>query len=413
MNMVARSYKMQWFSKHNISLLLLLYLAASEMLGEYAFWIILVLSAAYYIAVHRGKLKIRSPLSTNVLFVMIAIGLWGTLFSITASGQTVKAWPFLRDIIRISTVPLTCLLCTMLSENAQKKKSVLYTTLFFFCSVYGIGSMLISIPNYMMTSQSLFNFAGNLIDQWVAAVGLFLGFCRPPCIDKYYISKKFDSVAKLGLAILVVISFSRTAFVLLLCLILPFYYNKLGKFIKTALAILIALFFVWNMFPDIASTFMNKVTRSFTEMSSSNAAWDDGSIVNNWRGYEVYCAQKQFSAYNMVEKVIGRGFGATVDANGYARLVTSEDSLPYLHNGYYTTLIKMGVAGVFFNFVYWIALYIERKKRLERYEKKNCIGLIAAMASSMLAIHGIFWGGCCLFRSCSWTGNINRFRLLL
>ena len=124
-----------------------------------------------------------------------------------------------------------------------------------------------------------------------------------------------------------------------------------------------AMMVMWHIFPDVADTFVYKINRSFTEVASSSENWNDSTVVSNWRGYEVHCAKQEFSKYTSMEKLFGKGFGATVDAHGYARLVTSENSLPYLHNGYYTTLIKMGIVGGALNIMYWVALYRERKTK--------------------------------------------------
>ena len=389
----VRKRQLSWFAKHNISLLMLFYLAASEILNKYAFWMLLAVSAVYFVFRNGGRITVKDKKSILVFIAMFVIGFFSSLLTMVNESVSVGAWTYLRDMIRMSAIPLACIVCINLSGQERHDRKVLYSTIFFFCSVYGIGSMLISIPSYMASAESLFSFAGNLIDQWIAAVGVFLAFCKPPCIEKYYVGRWFDLIAKVGLPILAVISFSRTVFVLLLCLLLPFFCNRLTTLLKVLVIIALAVMIVWNVFHDVATTFSDKVLRSFTEMSSASSNWDSWSVVNNWRGYEVYCAQDEFANYNLLEKIFGKGFGATVDAKGYANLVTSEDSLPYLHNGYYTTLIKMGIVGVALNIGYWIMLFLERKKRMDRFDYKTCIGVILAMASSMLVIHGIFWGG--------------------
>lgn len=388
-----QKHRLGWFARHNISLMMLFYLAASEMLSTYAFWILLTVSTVSFVFKNVGRVIIKHKKSTSVLIAMFVVGFFSSLITMACESRSIGAWLYIRDIIKMSAIPLTCVVCTMLANQEHHDRKVLYSTLFFFCSVYGIGSMVVSIPSYIASAESLFSFAGNLINQWIAAVGIFLAFCKPPCVEKYYVGRWFDLVAKIGLSILVVISFSRTVFVILICLLLPFFYNKLTTLLKMLLLISVSVMIVWNVFPNIAASFSDKVLRSFTEMSSASSSWDNWNIVNNWRGYEVYCAQNEFDSYNLLEKIIGKGFGATVDAKGYASLVTSEDALPYLHNGYYTTLIKMGIVGVALNIGYWVMLFFERKKCMDKFDYSTCIGVILAMAGSMLAIHGIFWGG--------------------
>lgn len=383
--------RLRWCEQHNISVALLIFLFASEFLSHYLFWGVLLVGTAYYIIEERGKLFVRDPRSTVVFFLLCIVGLMGSFISMFLNAYSGGMWVFLRDLIRISAVPLTFYLSGQLLKN--KSSYVLYTTLYFFCSVYGIGSMLLAIPRYAMASGSLFAFSDNLVDQWVTAVGVFLAFFKSSEIKEYYISPCFDRISKIGLVILLAISFSRTAFLILICLSIPFIKKYFGTILKSAVMLALAAVVIWNIFPEISHTFMTKIQNSLVEISSNESKWDDYAVVTNWRGYEVHCAKQEFAGYDLLQKAIGKGFGARVDAHGYARLVTSESYLPYLHNGYYTTLIKMGIIGVFLNILYWVSLYMDTKNRFGQYEKNISLGVISSLAISMTIIHGIFWGG--------------------
>lgn len=386
-----REQRFYWCKKHNISVALLAFLFASEFLSHYLFWGVLIVGTAYYIIEEQGKLFIRNPRSTVVLFSLCVVGMIGSLGSMFHNAYSGGTWVFLRDIIRISAVPLTFYFSGQLLKN--KSRRVLYTTLYFFCSVYGIGSMLLAIPKYAMASGSLFAFSDNLVDQWVTAVGVFLAFFKSSEIKECYISPRFDRISKIGLIVLLAISFSRTAFLILICLSIPFIKKHFSTILKGSVILVLAAMVIWELFPEISHTFVTKIQNSLVEISSNESNWDDYAVVTNWRGYEVYCAKQEFSGYSLPQKVIGKGFGARVDVHGYARLVTSEAYLPYLHNGYYTTLIKMGIIGVSLNILYWIALYMDTKNKTEQYEKNISLGVISALAISMTIIHGIFWGG--------------------
>ena len=383
--------RLRWCEQHNISVALLIFLFASEFLSHYLFWGVLLVGTAYYIIEERGKLFVRDPRSTVVFFLLCIVGLMGSFISMFLNAYSGGMWVFLRDLIRISAVPLTFYLSGQLLKN--KSSYVLYTTLYFFCSVYGIGSMLLAIPRYAMASGSLFAFSDNLVDQWVTAVGVFLAFFKSSEIKEYYISPCFDRISKIGLVILLAISFSRTAFLILICLSIPFIKKYFGTILKSAVMLALAAVVIWNIFPEISHTFMTKIQNSLVEISSNESKWDDYAVVTNWRGYEVHCAKQEFAGYDLLQKAIGKGFGARVDAHGYARLVTSESYLPYLHNGYYTTLIKMGIIGVFLNILYWVSLYMDTKNRFGQYEKNISLGVISSLEISMTIIHGIFWGG--------------------
>lgn len=402
--------RFRWCKQHNISVVLLAFLFASELLSNYLFWGVLVVGTAYYMIEEQGKLVIKNPRSTMVLCLLFMVGLVGSFCSMFHNTYSGGMWVFLRDVIKISAVPLTFYLSGRLLKN--KSRRVLYTTLYFFCSIYGIGSMLLAIPRYAMASGSLFAFSDNLVDQWVTAVGVFLAFFKTSEVKDYYISPRFDRISKIGLVILLAISFSRTAFLILICLSIPFIKKYFGTILKSAVMLALAAMVIWNIFPEISHTFMTKIQNSLVEISSNESKWDDYAVVTNWRGYEVHCAKQEFAGYDLLQKAIGKGFGARVDAHGYARLVTSEAYLPYLHNGYYTTLIKMGIIGVFLNILYWVSLYMDTKNRSGQYEKNISLGVISSLAISMTIIHGIFWGGgVSLSLHCFWNRIHNDFSI--
>ena len=165
----------------------------------------------------------------------------------------------------------------------------------------------------------------------------------------------------------------------------------MSAIIKCILLGIVGLIAVSYLLPNVWTSFIDKIMNSVTEISASNS-WSDYNI--NWRGFEVYSAKKVFSQYSIFAQVFGKGFGSTVDVGGYAYLVTSEAALPYLHNGYYTTLIKGGICGMVLTIGYYLTMihrYI--KLNILRYEKRLCIGMVASMAVSMAVIHGFFWGG--------------------
>lgn len=376
--------------QNNISMVLLVFLFAYEFLSYYFFWIVLVVGNAYYVIKYRGKLLIKDPCSTMVFILLCIVGLMGSFFSVFHNVYSSGIWVFFRDLIRISAVPLTFYFSCQLLKN--ESRCVLYTTLYFFCSVYGIGSMLLAIPHYV-AATSLFALSDSLVDQWVTATGVFLAFFKSSEIKGYYISPRFDRISKIGLVVLLTISFSRTTFLILICLSIPFIKKYFSIILKSFVMLGLVAMVIGKVFPEISHTFITKIQNSLVEISSNESKWDDYAIVTNWRGYEVYCAKQEFSRYNLPQKLIGKGFGARVDANGYAHLVTSEEYLPYLHNGYYTTLIKMGLIGVFLNILYWIALYMDKKNKTDQYEKNISFGVISFLVISMAIIHGIFWGG--------------------
>ena len=382
-----------WFHRHNISVPILMLLFASGVFGVYVQWAFLILFVLWYIYTNNGRLIFKKEKSQLILGAIIAIEIISCVISIFAEQKNVTFWEVSRDFIRNTMVGLICIIVVNIGMKYKFDSEVLYTTIYFFCAVFCGTKMLLLLPNYITTSGNLFYFSENLIDQWIVSIGMLMTFYKPPEVKKYYIGRIFDRIAALIFIILVVLSFSRTVFLLLLCFVFPYLLKHFSAIVKVLFAIIISAVVVGNIFPEVRDDFLEKVQRSFIEISTKQEIWDSTAIVRNWRGYEVYCAEDQFNGYNTYEKLFGKGYGEAVDAKGYAYLVTSEDSLPYLHNGYYTTLIKAGIIGVSLNILFWFVLYFEKKKGSNEYRRKLCLGVVLGMACSMVVIHGVIWGG--------------------
>ncbi|MFH0349476.1 hypothetical protein ACG92U_05000 [Leuconostoc citreum] len=90
-------------------------------------------------------------------------------------------------------------------------------------------------------------------------------------------------------------------------------------------------------------------------MSSGNDWNRVASILDNWRGYEVFSAKNQINSMGMFERIFGEGLASKIFVGPYAVYVGVDGmSIPYLHNSFYTILVKLGYFGV----VYYCAFLI-------------------------------------------------------
>lgn len=303
-------------------------------------------------------------------------------------------WPYLRDIIDFTSLFLYWFAASRIIKVYKYDTKTVYRIIVLYSAILSAGGLLERISGYRGASEDFSAFVSSgSVSQFTLAVGLYLVFFKPPLVGKYYFGRFLDLLVDIVLLGSFALSFSRTTILILLCLVVTGRYDRMSSIIKCALLGVAALICVSYFLPNIWTTFWDKILNSVTEISASNQ-WSDYNIVNNWRGYEVYSAQKCFSKYSAFSKIFGAGFGATVDVGNYAYLVTSEDTLPYLHNGYYTTLIKGGISGIILTIGYYLTMgcyYL--KLNISTYEKRLCIGIVAAMAVSMAVIHGFFWGG--------------------
>lgn len=301
-------------------------------------------------------------------------------------------WPLARDIINMSFVFLYC----FLGDKFVKKidLAAIYRAVILFSTVIALKSLIERFSGYQGIDENFNEFVSRgSMSEFTIAIALYLILFKPPCISKVFFNKILDLLIAVILWLIFVVSFSRTAIIILLCLIIIGKYDHMSALFKILLLFIIGMVGISYFLPDVLNAFIIKIRNSTHEISAFNN-WTEYNIVNNWRGFEVYSAKNVFSRYDIVHKLLGKGFGAYIEVGGYAYLVTSENALPYLHNGYYTTLIKGGFVGFVLTIMYYFELvYYYWKRNISQYEKRLCIGLIIAMALSMTVIHGFFWGG--------------------
>lgn len=303
-------------------------------------------------------------------------------------------WPYLRDIIDFTSLFLYWFAASEIIRTNQYDTKTVYRIIVLYSVILSVGGLLQRVSGYQGASEDFSSFvASGGVSQFTLAIGLYLSLFKPPVIEKYYFSRFFDLLADIVLLGTFALSFSRTTVMIFLCLIIMGQYDRMSAMIKCILLGIVGLIAVSYLLPNVWTSFMDKIMNSVTEISASNT-WSNYNIVNNWRGFEVYSAKKAFSQYSIFAQVFGKGFGATVDVGHYAYLVTSETALPYLHNGYYTTLIKGGILGIVLTIGYFGANILYVRERVSfKYEKRLAIGLIISMILTMSVIHGIFWGG--------------------
>jgi hypothetical protein len=192
-----------------------------------------------------------------------------------------------------------------------------------------------------------------------------------------------------------VASFSRTLILQLVIYILVFSIDR--RFIKKNIAVYLTImlgaitayfFFINNSFGD---AFIEKIIKSSTEVSSDNDWNQLTTILNNWRGYEVYSANVQFNINGMFDKIFGEGLASQIYVGPYAIYVgVNGMSIPYLHNSYYTILIKLGYIGL----IYYISFlginfffYLKRSHHNTGY--LLVIAIIAILAVNSKLMQGV------------------------
>jgi hypothetical protein len=100
-------------------------------------------------------------------------------------------------------------------------------------------------------------------------------------------------------------------------------------------------------------TFQSKIMNTFTEINFTDAS-NVVAIIHNWRGFEAFMALREFYNASILEKIFGRGYGATVDLGMYIPMSSTMvyRYLPTLHNGYFYIVGKYGLVGVLLYLVF-------------------------------------------------------------
>lgn len=375
--------------RKKISFPLLLLLLATTAMREYLQWVLFLFLFLWYILANLKHFAIlKMPGGRYLFFLILQCFLFGAFFY---TPNVRGYWSFIRDVIIITNMALCWFVANIFINRLRLDTLTVYRTILLFAFIMSVRSIVL---RFASSSSNFSAFVENgAINGFTVSISLYLILFKPPIVKRFYFGKIEDRIIEMFIILAFLFSFSRTTLLILGCLILFGKYDSISAYAKTILVIAIGIFVLSYFTPEVLDTFLNKIVRSIIEVSSSNT-WDDYNVVMNWRGYEVHMAKLAFEKYSLLEKLFGRGFGATVDVGQYAYLVTSEDSLPFLHNGYYTTLIKGGIIGVLLTAGYYFsAMGYYVKLSIPKYEKRLAIGIIAAMAVSMTVIHGFFWGG--------------------
>lgn len=352
-----------------------------SLLNKYVIWLFLIFSMVFGLIFRRSiKEYVKIPGKRIYLLLVVQCTFVGLLES---AQESMTPWPFFRDLIAASVIPLYWIAAQyFISRFSSRKIDFLYNFI-VLCSIVSIIKLISNITTIGSGSIS-----GSRVDEWLISISVFLIICYYKTIFNNH--RYVGFFISLIVIIEFILGFSRTSIIILLVLLcsrILLYPKVLAKVVfLVSGAVFVASFTFRKQFQEL----VDKFVRSLTEVSS-NDIWNAEQITWNWRGFEIYCAKQKFLGGSLGNQIFGWGFGSEIDAFGYSRLVTNESALPYLHNGYYTMLIKGGLLGLLLLFLFYISLVVYIVKRFQDLKRLSLfVVMIIAMLITTYVIGGLF-----------------------
>lgn len=375
--------------KKEISFLVIIILVISQIMSKEFNLVMLLLILFYLCVVKKEKILLNFPgykIYFSFLFMGTIIGLMNVVFNDN------NIYNLVKHIYYILLPFLYWEIGSILAENYNIDKKIIFNSIIVATVIYVIYDWY-NIFNVLRTqggNLSAYQFRNKIsVGSYLPIIGLYIIYFQK---DEIKLSN-FKKIVLIAIFLAtIVVHFSRTHLGILAILIL--FSGLKVNFIKIAKLFVIAcvLFIIIAiLLPSVYTSFMQKMMNSLNEINYSNDSWTYRNVTKNWRGYEMYCELQNFYSSNIFEEIFGGGFGSTLNVFGYAYLVSNEDSLLFLHNGYYTQLMIGGLLGVVL-YLMWIgALYINAEKQTESFERNFLRGIAVVILFTSYFVNGPFY----------------------
>ena len=183
---------------------------------------------------------------------------------------------------------------------------------------------------------------------------------------------------------------SRTYYLLFFIFIFVFLYQN-NKKIFLLFGIATALLLSFILTSNLENKLFDKIKSVGTETSMGD--YDTQEEINTkYRGFETFMALKTYLSGSSMNLIFGHGFEKQVDL-GVEVMLGGEmrSSLPWLHNGYVYQLLKEGILGVIFFFIFFIKVSkLKTNNFILVFIKKIIFGSILALIVSNFVIGTFF-----------------------
>ncbi|MDW3693678.1 hypothetical protein [Enterococcus faecium] len=374
------------FRKNFAFMLTTIPLIAEEIIPGEFIYMLLVVGIIVLLKLNNGRIPKEIVRKQSFLVWLLILGICIGMLNLVH----LNTLSFARDIFYFS-FPIIILIYISLLSMIFGKNNELLKSIIFAAAVLSV----IYLINLLLNKNSVMNQSNIWAYRKETGTGYFI---VPVALSILLFSKQFSFFTinkwkKICLICLlsshVILSFSRTVMIIfIIFFFILFPKRNLKKTLLFFFTILIILPFLYEGIKifstnGLLNEYINKIVTSFVEMSKDEDWSNKMNIVANWRGYETFSALNEFHRLNSLTKIIGNGFGAEIEVGYFAELVGGTGTtIPVLHNGYLSLLIKVGISGLL-AYLFFLLSNIYYYVRLVVYQKNAYYKLIL---SSFLAI---------------------------
>ncbi len=291
--------------------------------GMYPYIIWIVVMAIVGIATYEGREVARDFFYFAPTVVLVILGFY--LFYTYDQKSIIKTFA-VCGLINVLHCALVFLLSLNKIEVLQDIRNI------FNCEIYEMCMITLMLAIYLFNNEKVvFGKVMDVIIFILFMAQIFMSFSRSVWVDII-----------VGIAVIIVFN-------------IVFGARKAKTYLKTSIIVLVAVasvVIIYTVAPEhVLNDYNEKIEKTSNEIDVKQDFKTMEDATASWRGYEAYCATKQWKKSSGMVRIFGAGLGKSVHVKfvPYAwaeKGMVKGHKIPLLHNAYYTMLIKGGIVGI-------------------------------------------------------------------
>jgi len=348
-----------------------------------------------------SKIESAGLKKVTYLFLILFLGAFSGLINLTEH----NLYFTLRDIMYFIQAPIFILIGILLYKEIDNLKQLVKIIIISstVVSVYKLFSLIVNpslIFHLGLESRYLYDLSNP------SALIAFTLLYYFSFYNIQLFSRKIKFLLYVISIISIIVSFSRTLYILFLLIILLKYIMNSKIIFKAYFASVLLVFFLifgGSLFEKTSnynqSSIIDKMSHSLEEavIREYKTLVD---INNNWRGFEAYMGLKKYYTGDNYELFFGQGFGSVVKTPSwiFGKQKEGLHIIPMFHNGYITILLKTGVVGLLIYFLFLFILLQYGYSLVKIHDESKYMNVAGSLLISIsfilffytLVIHGVY-----------------------